>query len=171
MDISLLHPVVVHFPIALAVLIPVVAIWVLFLSWRGEFSKRQWSVVCVLCLLMLGSSLVAINTGEEDEEVVERVVSEDLIEVHEEAAEQFAWGSGFLLVISLLPFFLGNEKRARIASSCFLVATCVVLRLGYNVGSAGGELVYKHGAASAFVASDGAVAPMSLKRHEDKDDD
>jgi hypothetical protein len=49
-----LHPAVVHLPMALAVLIPA----------------------------------LALETGKDEEDRVERVVSEDLIEAHEEAAER-----------------------------------------------------------------------------------
>lgn len=172
MDTSPLHPLIVHLPMALAVLMPLVAGGILLAWWRGYFPKRTWLVVCLLQAAMLATSLVAMRTGENDEERVERVVAEAAIERHEEAAELFTWGSGLLLVVSLIPLLLRGQGKARAAGLLTLGGTLVMLGLGYNVGSAGGELVYKHGAAAAFSATDqGTQSLPRTRRGEDDEDD
>jgi hypothetical protein len=48
-----------------------------------------------------------------------------------------------------------------------------VLALGYRTGQAGGELVYQHGAASAYVGQggDGRAAPSGVAERDEDDDD
>ena len=41
-----------------------------------------------------------MNTGEREEDRVERVVPEAALEQHEEYAEQFVWATGFTLVLA-----------------------------------------------------------------------
>lgn len=168
MNTTPVHPLIVHLPMALAVLMPLVAGGMLLAWWRGYFRKRTWSVVCLLQTAMLVSSLVAMRTGENDEGRVEQVVAEAAIERHEDAAELFTWGSGLLLVVSLMPLLLRSQGTARAAGLLTLGGTLVMVGLGYNVGSAGGELVYKHGAAAAFVAADqGTPSLPRASRGED----
>jgi hypothetical protein len=50
------------------------------------------------------------------------------------------------------------------------VGTCWVFWLGYQAGQAGGELVYRHGAAAAFVGGDPAVRPPAAKVRSSRDD-
>ncbi len=171
MDNLPLHPIVVHFPMALALLTPLLACWLLVRSWRVNSLRRDWTVVFVLCALMLISSFFAVRSGEDEEETVERVVAEELIEEHEEAAEIFAWSTGFLLMVGALPLILRDEKKRRIAACLFLVSSLIILGLGYRVGSAGGELVYQHGAAAAYTkgASNPSHTPHSPSHHDDDD--
>ena len=166
-----LHPMIVHIPMALAVLMPLVAGGILFAWWRGYSRKRTWSIVCALQAVMLVASLFAMRSGEEDEDRVEEVVAESVIERHEEAAEQFTWGCGLLLVVSLLPILLRNQRHARVFGVLTLTGSFVILGLGYNVGSAGGELVYQHGAAAAFSNADGTVPGVRPRGDRDHDED
>ena len=86
MDQLLFHPKVVHLPMALAVLMPLVTGGILVAWWRGWFDRRVWVVVLLLQGALAGSGAVAMNTGEKEEERVEQVVAETHIEAHEEAA-------------------------------------------------------------------------------------
>ena len=151
-----LHPVVVHLPIALAVLIPGFALVGTWLIYRNILPARSWILVVLLQIGLVGSGWVALETGEREEERVERVVAEDPIETHEEAAERFlvVAGLGILaLGAGLLPRSGGN--LARVAGT---VVTLGVLAAAFSVGHTGGELVYRHGAANAYSDS-GALDP------------
>ena len=170
MDTLPLHPMVVHLPIALAVLMPVLS-GGLLLAWsRGWLPKRAWLLTVAAQALLLGSGLLAMQTGEADEDRVERIVPDRAIEAHEEAAEVFTWAGGGVLVLVLLPFVLGNGRPARAVALAGVAGTAVVLFLGYRVGEAGGELVYRHGAADAFSTTGGAELPAVGRVHDSDDD-
>lgn len=165
MDSLLFHPKVVHLPIALAVLMPLVSAGLLLAWLRGLLPRRAWIVAVALQALLVASSVVAMRSGEGEEDRVESVVAESAIEAHEEAAEAFTYAAGAALALfaaaSLLP-----EGVARGAAGAAVMGSLLVLGLGYRVGQAGGELVYRHGAAAAYASSATAAAP---RRHHDDD--
>lgn len=167
-----LHPKLVHLPIALAVLMPLLTgvLWIALL--RGWLPLRAWLLAVGAQVLLLGSSVLAMRTGENDEDRVERFVPEAALEAHEEAAERFTWAAGLVLLLSLSPLLL--HRRPRAASHGALVTTVgtlAVFWLGYQVGQAGGELVYRHGAAAAFVGNNPAAKlPATDVRRSDDDD-
>ena len=169
-----LHPKLVHLPMALAVLMPLLTSGVLLAWWRGWLPKRTWVLTCAAQALLVGSGWLAMSTGEADEERVEHRVPEAAIEAHEEAAETFVWGSGIVLALALVPLLLKDSRAARSTGLATVAGAIVVLYLGVQVGEAGGALVYRHGAASAF-ATDAANPPAPFatpsREHEDDDDD
>lgn len=146
-----LHPAIVHFPIVLVAILPVVAIAALILIRRGEPPKRAWTPVLVVALALSGSSLASVRTGEAEEEAVAEVVAESAIHEHEEAAELFLPLSGGMLLLVVGGLLRGGGGRA--ARGAAVVAAVLLLGAGYRVGHTGGELVYQHGAADAYVAA------------------
>ena len=163
-----LHPKLVHLPIALAVLMPLISSGLLVAWWRGWFAQRTWTIVLALQAVLFVSALLAMRTGESDEERVEHVVPGTAIHAHEEAAEGFVWGGGLVLALSLLPLLLRDPRRARLAGLATVAGTIVVLGLGYRVGEAGGALVYKHNAGAAFAGPRGAPAPAARRDDDDR---
>jgi hypothetical protein len=152
MDQLLFHPKVVHLPVALAVLMPLVAGGLAVAWWRGWLAKRAWVVAVVLQAILVASGFVAMRTGEAEEERVEGVVAERFIEAHEEAAEVFVWAGVAVLALTLGAGVVRRERLARGLAVGATIGTLVVLGLGYRVGEAGGSLVYEHGAASAYTS-------------------
>jgi uncharacterized membrane protein len=151
MDELLFHPRVVHLPMALAVLMPLIAGGVLFAWWRGWFQRRVWVVVLLLQAALVGSGALAMNTGEREEERVEEAVAGEHIEAHEEAADLFVWASAAVLLLMAAPLMLPEGRARQAACIVAFVGTLIVFALGYKVGDAGGRLVYQHGAAEAYV--------------------
>ncbi len=150
-----LHPKLVHLPLALAVLMPLIT-GGLLLSWlRGWLPRRAWWGAVVLQALLVASGFVAMSAGEEDEERVEKVVPHDAIEEHEEAATLFLIGGGVGLALILAGAVLRPEKAARAAAAASVAVSLGVVWLGVHVGEEGGHLVYKYGAASVFVEGAG----------------
>ncbi|MBZ0271904.1 hypothetical protein K8I61_07685 [bacterium] len=164
MDAWLFHPKFVHVPMALGVLMPLVAGGLLVAWWRGFLPARAWIVAVALQATLVASSVAAMKTGEREEDRVERVVAERVIEAHEEAAEIFVWSGAAVFGVMLLGFALSATRGGLPVAALALAGTIVVLGLGYRVGQAGGELVYKHGAASAYA---GAIAPGGGYHDED----
>ena len=175
MDQLLFHPKVVHLPMALAILMPLVAGGVAFAWWRGWFDRRVWFIVLFLQAALAGSGFVAMNSGEAEEDRVEAIAAEQYIESHEEAAEVFAWASAVVLALMALPLVLreGRARTATVMGAC--LGTLLVFGFGFRAGETGGRLVYEHGAAQAYLVPGGAfpgdsVDPTGESADSDSDD-
>jgi uncharacterized membrane protein len=165
MDALFFHPKVVHIPIALGVLMPIIAGGVLLAWWRSWLPRRGWYLAIGLQAILLGSGILALRSGEAEEDRVERVVAESAIEAHEEAAEVFVWASGAVLALMLLAAALSAGPAGLPTAAAATLGTLVVLGLGYRTGQAGGSLVYQHGAAQAY------AQPTSDALAAESDDD
>ncbi len=154
MDSLFFHPKLVHVPMALGVLMPVVAGALLLGWWRRWLPARAWTLAVLLQGVLVGAGVAALRTGEVEEDRVERIVPERYIEAHEEAAESFVWASGGVLGLMLLALALSARRGAMTAATAATLGTFAVAGLGYRTGHAGGELVYRHGAAQAYVQAD-----------------
>jgi uncharacterized membrane protein len=169
MQSLLFHPKLVHLPMALAILMPLVAFG-LWLAWRrGWLPARTWLVATALQAILVGSGVLSLRSGEAEEETVEGIVGEAAIEAHEEAAELFVWASGGVLALMGVAWALSSRRAGPTIALAASVGTLVVFVLGYRTGQAGGELVYRHGAAQAYVdgAATGGPSPMSIRDDDD----
>jgi len=161
-----LHPRLVHLPIALSVLMPLVTSGLLLAWWRGWLPRRAWVVAVVLQGALVVGGVAAIRSGEADEHRAETVLSERLIEEHEDAAKLLTGGALVVLLVAAAGLLLRGEGAARAAAAVAVVGTLAVLLLAYRAGELGGRLVYVHGAASAFTPAPGA-APAPAKHEGD----
>ena len=168
-----LHPIIAHFPIVLTVLLPFLVVVALVAIHRGMSSFRTWVGVVVLNVLLVLSSWTALVTGEQEEERVEIVVAEQLIELHEEAAESFMGLT--VLVLALAGVGLLRGRVGNLARAATAIAALVLLIEGIQVGHLGGDLVYKYGAGQAYIQATGADMQHPLygvsESHEDDDVD
>lgn len=167
MDTLPLHPKLIHLPIALAILMPMISAGLLLAWMKDLLPKRAWIVAVALQAVLVGSSVLAMRSGEDEEERVERVVPESAIETHEEAAEAFTWTAAGALVLFIAGAAIPGAAAARGAAGAATAATLVVLLLGYRVGQAGGALVYQHGAAAAYTTAAGAGNPAAPATDDD----
>ena len=171
MDAFFFHPKLVHVPVALGVLMPLVAGGLLLAWWRGWLPARAWFVAIVLQGILLASGVLALRSGEAEEERVEKVVAERYIEQHEEAAEAFVWASGGVLALMGLAAALGARRSSFWAAAAATLGTLGVLGLGYRAGEAGGRLVYQHGAAQAYGGTGAPAEGVRPAAREEEDDD
>jgi hypothetical protein len=161
-----LHPAIVHMPLALAALLPFVVIGALIAIRFGVPGKLAWSLPVVMMVLLAGSAIVAVETGEDEEEVVEDVIDHDIIHEHEERAELFRNLSLLTLMIGFAGFVKGKVGafgRGAGTGMVFLLAV-----LAWRTGESGGELVYEHGAANAYIEE---LAPAAAEERPHDDDD
>lgn len=145
-----LHPIIVHFPIALTVILPVLILVFAFMMKLNKLSRQTWLIIIGLQLATTVTGYIALETGETDEDVVEKVVDRKFIHEHEEAAEIFVGATVVALVLSIGSFFLKTQILFTVQLVIGFVSL-ICCYLAYNTGILGGELVYKHGAASAYV--------------------
>ncbi len=170
-----LHPAVVHFPVVLAVLLPVFAAGALFSIRRGTTPRRAWALPVGVALALALSAWAAVETGEAQDERVERVVAEQPLEAHEEAAELFLSLSGGLALLAAAGLVRG--RVGGVARGLATAGAVALVAVAAQVGHSGGQLVYRHGAASAYTGGSPAgsartaltsdPATASARRHRD----
>ncbi len=133
-----LHPILVHFPIALLFVS-------LFFDLMGATLSRDSFREGALWLLGLGlmGGIAAAIAGDMGEDAAEAAgIAESLIETHETWA-QITLGIMALLLLSRL--LLRNRFSARTLTAYLVVAAMGLIAL-VATGHTGGDLVYKHGA-------------------------
>ena len=156
-----LHPLIVHLPIAMTVLLPLFGLGALIAIRRGSRVLPVWALATAMIALTLGSGLLAKETGEDEEDAVEKVVAEEAIGPHEDAADAFIWATGVVLAIAAVGFVGGGVgSAARVVAAG---GTLAVLGFGYKVGHTGGQLVYRDGAAAAYTTTGGAATPGTAR--------
>ena len=150
-------------PLALAALLPFAVIGALIAIRRGVPAKSAWGLVVVVMAILAVSAVIGVKTGEDEEDVVEEVVDNDIIHEHEERGALFR----NIALLTLLVGFgglaqgkVGSFSRGAGTGLAFMVAF-----LGWRAGESGGDLVYEHGAANAYIEGAGPG------EHDDDDDD
>jgi len=161
------HPKMVHLPMALAVVVPLVAIVVLAAWSRGAFPKSTFAIVVLLQALLVVGAISSMRSGEAEEERVEDIVGESLIEAHEDAAKAFTGASVAVFLVMAAALLLKSERLSKGLAVLSCIGTLAVLGLGIRAGQRGGELVYKHGAASAYTQPDKAGHAPKSNEHDD----
>ena len=161
-----LHPAVVHFPVVLAFLLPIFVGGAQWAIRRGANARRAWLLPLAVAIALSLSAWAAVQTGGAQGERVERVVSAQAIESHEEMAEAFLAASAGLAVVALAGLLGGITGRAaRVLTG---IGSLAVVGLVARVGHSGGQLVYKYGAATAYttqsVTSSGEVVGKPADR-------
>lgn len=152
-----LHPLVVHFPLVLAVLLPIVLLALVVASKRGMTRDSIWWVGVVTAAILVVSAVVALKTGERDEEAVERVVAEQYLERHEERADLFLWIAVGTLVLTFVTATLRSRRAHSVLAAASIISSLAAAGSAVAVGHSGGSLVYEHNAGVAHSRSEPAI--------------
>jgi uncharacterized membrane protein len=144
-----LHPALVHVPLGLAMVMPLVAIALTLAIWRRRLPRGALALVSGLQLVLVGSGFVAMQLGHGDERRVEGTVPRSAIHEHEEAAETFVWVATGVLAASVAVLLVPAGAVVGLAALT-AAGTLAVAGLGVSAGMKGGELVFEHGAATAL---------------------
>lgn len=146
-----LHPALVHLPLGLAMIMPLIILVVSIGISKQWFNKGVWILIVGLQLICMISGIVAIETGEDEEEVVQKVMAGELIAKHEDLAKAFTACAGVTFAAALVGFFF--LRKQKVFSLCALVTfilSLATLGLAMQTGHLGGKLVYEHGAGKAY---------------------
>jgi uncharacterized membrane protein len=153
-----LHPALVHIPLALAFLLPLLSLGFAWAVWTGRCRPRAWLTIVVLQAMLLGAGWFALNAGGKEEDRVEAVVPKAAIETHEEYAEQFMWVTAITLGLGALVLVARRPVPMRALTAATVLGTFVVAGAAIRVGHSGGELVYVHNAGAAYSQTQGKKA-------------
>jgi uncharacterized membrane protein len=156
-----LHPLVVHLPLALALLLPALLIAVWIGQARGRWPESVALLVVGLQLLLALGAFAALRTGEAEEELLEDHLPREALHDHEELGERFAWASLGALGFGLLPLLVKPRRLRTWLRGVALIAALAVAGLGVATGKAGGELVWRHDAAGLRLEATGAARPAA----------
>jgi uncharacterized membrane protein len=168
-----LHPLIVHFPIALLLVAPL-----LVLIGSALKGNSRPFLIAAFILMLIGSvaAWVAISTGESAGELAERVSGvEGVLENHEELAETTAMVFSALTAIFGVIVFAPMVFRKDLARKVLLPLNLAFL-LFYSAGAVllintahqGGRLVHQFGVKAMMAPGSGNTA---LGRHSGEHDD
>lgn len=149
-DWNTLHPVVVHFPIALLVIAPLFTL----IGLRNSRNARPYAI-CGLILMALGTvgAYVAVETGELDARtLVLNEAQKKLVAEHQELGEAtrnvFTALTVVYAALLLGPAVFGrtlSKRNGLILGVIFLVIYAAGLVLVVGTGDLGGRLVHRSG--------------------------
>jgi uncharacterized membrane protein len=141
--LELLHPLLVHFPIALLLLSTALEVVSLLVS--AERQRFLRSATLLLFVLGTFAAWGAVWAGEEAGEIVQRTVCDpNMIELHGDWAETSAWIFTVVSVLALLRWkFIGSGV---VSGAVVGLSVAGAVALGYT-GHLGGSLVYQQAAA------------------------
>lgn len=194
-----MHPLIVHFPIALLMIVPVLLI--LGLIWQ-KHSRGLFLATFVLMVAGTIGIYVAMSTGEAGEERAEKIpAAEVVLEQHEELAETTRTiFTALTLIFAAMLFaapllrkriqknyqlqtttepaedesFLLSRKTSMIATAAFLVFYLAGIVTLANTAHQGGRLVHEFGVQAAMNTGGAGTpnnSPVSPARQKKDDDD
>ena len=145
-----LHPLIVHIPLVLAGLVPIVAGFLAWQAWRGRAGRKSWLVALALQAVIVIGALVAVDTGGDEAGTARKVVPREAIRDHAQAADWFEYATFATLVPLAAAALLREPKQAAIAGAVAAVLALVMVAIGIRVGHLGGKVVFEHDAPAAY---------------------
>ncbi|MBU1100719.1 MAG: DUF2231 domain-containing protein [Bacteroidetes bacterium] len=139
-----LHPMVIHFPIVFFIVYCLLEIIGVIIN-----NEKLLQIAYFTLIAGIVTALGAVLTGNQAEEFAERLYNGSLefpheaIELHEKFATLSLW---FFTLVAVFRTYLKIKKKFKGRIRYFFIIFAVVgAYLIFKAGTAGGELVYKHG--------------------------
>ncbi len=143
-DLSHIHPMLVHFPLALLPLAVLVQWWMM-LRGKPQYGRDCGAAAITLMVVVAAlGALAAAGFGDMALDIaVDHGVPEARLETHEELGETSAM---LLLGLAVLQtWFYATENRAKLINIGMTLVSTAVLGVLITTAFHGGELVYKLG--------------------------
>ncbi|MDH4199617.1 MAG: hypothetical protein OEV66_04470 [Spirochaetia bacterium] len=138
-----LHPIFVHFPLAVSFIAPMLIVWAMMQYRKNEASANQvWTMVVIPLTIMALFTILAVVTGESGHEVLEKYMDEKPIKAHEELAEVFAMLAYITTGLSYFIFLFKGQRRF-LFMIVMLILSLVMMPMAMITGKKGGEVVHK----------------------------
>jgi len=138
-----IHPLLVHFPIALLVT-------GFFVDLAGRALKIDWLGKAALLMLIAGAlfTIVATRTGSaEEDRILQTPAIHETLEEHEDGGKMTMWV--FLGLAAARSVLTWRKKFGPAAGWVFLILWAAGLALLVETAHHGGQLVYLHGAGAS----------------------
>lgn len=170
-----LHPLIIHFPIALLIVAPVLVVIGIISPNRG---RAFYGAALILMVLGTIASWLAVSTGEAAGELAERASgAAAVLEQHEELAETtrtaFTVLTGLFVVILFAPVIIRrqlSQKMLVAANVLFLLLYGVAVVQLANTAHQGGRLVHEFGVRAIITPSGPLNYDQSPARPHKNDD-
>jgi len=171
-----LHPLIIHFPIALLLIAPIFIVVAVVLT----PAKGRSYLIAAMVLLLVGTAsiFVAVETGEAAGKLAERTPGmQQVLETHESLAQRteavFSVLSVIFLALLAVPWFLKREDTrltTTILPLAFLVLYSAGALLLVNTAHNGGRLVHEFGVRAMVTSAPldaNATPPRQTEQHKD----
>ena len=169
---ELFHPAIVHLPLGVSIVLPVLGLLGLWLHFKRRDESavfaRFWAGLMVCLIAASIGAFLAHETGEAGEHAIGKSMPEGVIELHEKYSKIFSALLYAATAVGVLVFLLRGRLRGY-AVLAVTVLCSAALFAGILTGNAGGELVYKHKAAN-FLYPEGSPAPAAPKARNSHED-
>ena len=169
-----LHPLIIHFPIALLLIAP---IFVLIAALLPPPRGRAWHLAAlVLMLLGTASVFVAVESGEAAGKLADRSPEINIVlERHATLAGRTSYTFGALTILFAVLLAMdwfwkrsGSRLTSTVLPLCFLMVYSLGTLLLVNTAHHGGRLVHELGVKSIVAgASSGALNPANAPQSGD----
>jgi uncharacterized membrane protein len=164
------HPMIVHLPLGLAAILPLVGLWLVWFSRKEAIQRPVWILMLLLQLMMTAGAFMAVQSGEKEEHRVEDLLPEAGLHEHEERAELLQSFSLLVLAAAGFAFSLGSRGvLAKVMPPILLLLFLLQAGMAVATGKAGGELVWDS-AAGLTPLEKGRSVEKSRGRHGDWED-
>lgn len=172
-----LHPVIIHFPIALFIVAPILILLGAFMP-----NKGRPFLIAAFILMVIGAvaTFVAVSTGEAAGELAEKITNaKAVLENHEELGEQTRTIFTALTVVFGMIVFVPMLFKKELGSK-FMIPVYLVFLLFYGAGTVvllntaheGGRLVHEFGVRATMAGNTGNNPNTTeTKPAENGDDD
>ena len=135
-----LHPFIVHFPIAIGILMPMLVVGVGLGIKLLKWPHQTWWMIVFFQTVVVASSVIAVVSGEKEEERPGPPLNQEQLAVHEEAGETIPWTAGVALILSMAPLIMPKKMKG-LALLFLIVSLGIMIQLIYT-GHSGGQLIY-----------------------------
>ena len=158
----MVHPIFVHFAIALPVVILLFELVNLLLK-RRAVGVSSFLLLLLMIIVYAGAYLAGVTDGKEAAKVLSPEAKE-VLTAHKQLGIYLVYGSLVVLLFKLISVAV-KKVAARLV---FLVILILFILAAFNEGQKGGELVYKYGANVQAVRTAAPETPQTTDQKTQK---